>query len=72
MPARAFPPSSLARAHHAALRELLADLLPERDLRANPRVIKRKMPRWHVKRAHHYRWPQPTTAADQRITIVRP
>jgi len=22
-------------------------------------VIKRKMPKWQVKRAHHARWPQP-------------
>jgi len=26
--------------------------------RAAPRVIKRKIPKWHVKRAHHGDWPQ--------------
>jgi hypothetical protein len=31
-----------------------------RRLRSNPRLIKRKMPRWHVKRARHTNWPQPT------------
>ena len=33
--------------------------LTVRRRRANPRVIKRKMPRWHVKRARHRNWPQP-------------
>jgi hypothetical protein len=28
--------------------------------RSNPRLIKRKMPRWHVKRDRHRHWPQPT------------
>ena len=34
-------------------------LNPARRLRAAPRVIKRKMPKWHVKRRHHTDWPQP-------------
>jgi len=34
-------------------------ILPPRRPRANPRVIKRKYTRWHVKRAAHRDWPQP-------------
>ncbi|MGH9266276.1 MAG: ATP-binding protein, partial [Acidimicrobiales bacterium] len=35
-------------------------LNPARRHRANPRVVKRKYVRWHVKRARHRLWPQPT------------
>jgi hypothetical protein len=35
-------------------------LLPTRRLRALPRVVKRKMSNFGVKRAHHRHWPQPT------------
>ncbi len=38
---------------------LLSRLNPTRRARANPRVIKRKYVKWHVKRAHHTPWPQP-------------
>jgi len=39
-------------------------LNPARRLRAAPRVIKRKMPKWHVKRRHHADWPQPQHRPD--------
>jgi len=42
------------------LRRLTGRLNPPRRVRANPRVIKRKYVKWHVKRAHHANWPQPT------------
>ena len=42
-----------------AIDRLLHRLNPKRRLRAAPRVIKRKMPKWHVKRRHHADWPQP-------------
>jgi hypothetical protein len=31
-------------------------------------VIKRKMPKWHVKRAHHADWPQPQRPASYTAT----
>jgi hypothetical protein len=52
------------------LRRLIRRLNPARRLRAAPRVIKRKMPKWHVKRAHHVDWPQPQQQA--RYTAVAP
>jgi len=54
----------------AFLTRLLRRLNPARRLRAAPRVIKRKMPRWHVKRAHHADWPQPQHSAG--YTTQRP
>ena len=40
---------------------------PAGRLRAAPRVIKRKMPKWHVKRAHHASWPRPQHPPNYRI-----
>jgi len=53
-PSSALPNSRTSRATR---------LNPARRLRAAPRVIKRKMPKWHVKRAHHATWPQPQRPA---------
>ncbi len=39
--------------------ELLFELLPERRRRANPRVVKRKMSNFGVKRPEHRHWPPP-------------
>ncbi|GAA5179491.1 hypothetical protein GCM10023322_09620 [Rugosimonospora acidiphila] len=50
------------------LREILARLLPVRRLRSNPRVIKRKMSSWHLKRSDHRYWPQPESPPN--ITVV--
>jgi energy-coupling factor transporter ATP-binding protein EcfA2 len=49
------------------LRRLLDRLNPARRPRSAPRVIKRKMPKWHVKRAHHATWPQPQHPPDHHI-----
>jgi hypothetical protein len=38
-------------------------LLPERRRRTNPRVVKRKMSNFGVKRPEHHRWPRPTQTA---------
>ena len=53
-----FPPDD-TRHWLIFLRRLITRLLPARRHRASPRVIKRKMPKWQVKRAHHAHWPQP-------------
>ncbi|MDQ3423034.1 MAG: hypothetical protein M3510_06530, partial [Actinomycetota bacterium] len=58
------------RLWHNFIRRLLARLNPIRRLRAAPRVIKRKMPKWHVKRAHHADWPQPQRPAS--YTALQP
>ena len=47
--------------HPALYRRLLEDIarhrLPERDNRINPRVVKRKMSNFRLKRAEHQHWP---------------
>jgi len=65
-----FPPHSVAAAHEQAVAEILAEPLPERRPRTNPRVIKRKMSAWGVKRPEHRNWPQPTKPADDTIAIL--
>lgn len=55
--------------YQRALREILAVPLPERRKRVNPRVIKRKMSNWPVKRPQHRTQPKPTQA-DEQIALV--
>jgi hypothetical protein len=57
----------------AAVAHTIAELrqfLVNRRQRANPRVVKRKMSNFGVKRAKHRAWPQPTIPVDQAVTIV--
>ena len=55
----AFPPNTLNAAHEQATQELLFELLPPRRLRTNPRVVKRKMSNYNVKRPEHRNPPKP-------------
>jgi hypothetical protein len=52
-----------------AVTEILAERLPPRRLRAFPRVVKRKMSNYRLKRAHHRPWPQPTCPAADAVVI---
>jgi hypothetical protein len=52
-----------------AIGELVRRLLPPRRSRANPRVVKRKYTRWHVKRRRHRSWPQPARAAAEAVVV---
>jgi hypothetical protein len=68
---RPFPPDQLAHAVRLAIGEILAERLPVRRLRAFPRVVKRKMSNYHLKRAHHRTWPQPTRAHHDAVVLLR-
>jgi hypothetical protein len=52
--------------------EIAERLLPTRRLRAFPRVVKRKMSSFGVKRAKHRAWPHPTMPPADAIVIVGP
>ena len=54
-----------------AWEELLFEFLPGRRLRANPRVVKRKMSKFKVKRAVHRNWPQPTRSPQAAVVVLR-
>ena len=60
----------LADAHEKATGEILFEVLPPRRLRANPRVVKRKMSKFHVKRPEHHQWPQPTRSPEEAVVIL--
>jgi len=53
-----------------AITEVLRHLLPPRRLRALPRVVKRKMSNFPLKRDRHRHWPQPTRPPDEAAVIV--
>ncbi|XIG72817.1 hypothetical protein C1N81_04780 (plasmid) [Streptomyces sp. SGAir0957] len=52
--------------------DLLERLLPARRLRSQPRVVKRKMSNYRLKRAEHRAWPQPTRTGVRAVRIQRP
>lgn len=60
---------TLARATQRAVAELLHTTLPPRRHRANARVVRRKMSKWHVKREAHRNWPQPQ---DKIVYVLHP
>lgn len=51
---------------------MLFETLPARRLRANPRVVKRKMSNYAVKRAGHRDWPQPERTPSEAVRVVCP
>lgn len=66
-----FPLSGLRNLYQQALADMLdpKEILPPRRLRANPRVVKRKMSKFPVKRAEHRVWPQPTRSAEDAVRL---
>jgi hypothetical protein len=59
----------LARGVAWAIIEIRRHLLTRRQ-RANPRVVKRKMSNFGVKRTAHTHWPQPTRPVLDAVVIV--
>lgn len=53
------------------LAEIAEQVLPPRRDRVNPRVIKRKMSRWHKKRSKHRDYPQPTKHFRKSIVMLK-
>lgn len=52
------------------LRDIGREVLPVRDHRCNPRVVKRKMSKFDLKRDKHRHWPQPTKSFAESIVIL--
>jgi len=52
------------------LRDIARYRLPERDTRINPRVVKRKMSNFHLKRAEHRQWPQPSMTFRAAVALL--
>lgn len=64
-------PELLPGLYRRLLQDLARPLLPEREPRVAPRVVKRKVLKWPLKRLEHYRWPQPTRPFWRAVTITR-
>ena len=62
----------LAVALQRAIVEILACLLPLRRLRANARVVKRKMSNYALKRGAHRAWPGPSLSPAEAIRVLSP
>ena len=54
------------------LRDIAHFRLPVRENRSNPRVVKRKMSKFKLKRPHHRPWPQPTKEFRDAILLHLP
>lgn len=63
-------PEQLPQLYDRLLRDLSHDLLPARRNRINPRVVKRKMSNFRLKRPEHYRWPQPQKPFWQAVALI--
>jgi hypothetical protein len=63
-------PEQLPQLYTRLLRDIADRLLPERRLRSSPRVVKRKMSNFRLKRAEHYSWPQPTLPFRQAVAVI--
>jgi len=63
-------PEQLPQLYTRLLRDIVDRLLPEQRLRSNPRVVKRKMSNFRLKRAEHRSWPQPTLPFHQAVAVI--
>ena len=63
-------PEQLPQLYSRLLHDIAYGLLPERRLRSTPRVVKRKMSNFHLKRAEHRSWPQPTLSFRQAVGLI--
>lgn len=64
-------PEQLPALYQRLLQDIARKHLPERRLRSNPRVVKRKMSKFKLKRAEHLSWPQPSRSFRQAIEIKK-
>jgi hypothetical protein len=55
---------------HRLCRDLVRRPLPERRSRTNPRVVKRKMSNFRLKRPEHAHWPQPTMPFREAVVLI--
>jgi hypothetical protein len=64
-------PEQLPALYRRLLRDIARKRLPQRRLRSNPRVVKRKMSNFKLKRAEHFAWPQPSAHSFREAIEVK-
>ena len=52
------------------LHDIADGLLPKRRHRSHPRVVRRKMSKFHLKRPEHYGWPRPTRSFCEAVAFI--
>ena len=63
-------PDQLPHLYHRLLRDIAAKRLPPRRLRVNPRVVKRKMSNFRLKRPEHFHPPRLQGSFCDRLALV--
>jgi Insertion element 4 transposase N-terminal/Transposase DDE domain len=63
-------PAERPRLYQRLLPDIAAGRLPARRLRSNPRVVKRKMSNFRLKRPEHRHWPQPTRPFREAVLLI--
>lgn len=63
-------PDQVPALYQRLLRDIARHRLPERANRINPRVIKRKMSKFLLKRSQHRHWPQPSKPFRQALVML--
>ena len=63
-------PEQWSRLYQRLLKDIARYQLPERENRSNPRVVKRKMSKFKLKREIHRHWPQPSKPLQEAIVIL--
>ena len=63
-------PEQLPRLYQRLLADIARHRLPERENRSNPRVVKRKMSKFDLKRPEHLRWTQPSKSFQKAVVIL--
>jgi hypothetical protein len=65
------PPKEWPALYQRLLEDIVADgKLPKRRPRSNPRVVKRKMSKWRLKRPEHNNWPRPTRPFCEAVAFI--
>jgi hypothetical protein len=63
-------PAERPRLYARLLHDLAAGRLPVRRFRSNPRVVKRKMSNFRLKRPEHRCWPQPAGPFREAVALI--
>jgi hypothetical protein len=63
-------PAEHPRLYQRLLHDIAAGRLPARRLRSHPRVVKRKMSNFRLKRPGHRLWPQPAGPFREAVALI--
>jgi len=63
-------PEQLPRLYARLLQDIANKPLPPRRTRTNPRVVKRKMSNFKLKRPEHHHWPQPKCSFREAVDVI--